>query len=78
MRRNEPPRRGWGLASIPNTAKGQCEFSRITPLETYDCINEENMRAWEPRNFPGRTYKTHRRCKCQEDMTACPDYQPTR
>jgi hypothetical protein len=71
---SEEPRRGWGMATIPNTAKGECDFSRATPLGTYDCVNEERMRAFEPILYPGEKYLTHRRCTFQHNMQACPSY----
>lgn len=70
----DEPRRGWGMATIPNTAKGECDFSRATPLGTYDCVNEKRMRAFEPTLYPGEKYLTHRRCTFQHNMQACPSY----
>jgi hypothetical protein len=71
---SEEPRRGWGMATIPNTAKGECDFSRETPLGTYDCVNEKRMRAFEPKLYPGEKFLTHRRCTFQHNMRACPSY----
>lgn len=72
---SDEPKRGWGMATIPKADKGHCDFSRKTPLETFDCINETRMRDWEPKLYPGRVFKTHRRCAFQDDMTQCPDYR---
>ena len=71
---NQEPRRGWGMANIPKTAKGACDFSRETPLGTYDCIDEDRMRAFEPKLYPGEKYLVHSRCTFQHDMTMCPGY----
>lgn len=69
---------GYRCAKDPGTPKGDCDFSRETNLGTYDCINTDKMREWEPMWFPGEKFSTFHACKHQDDMTQCPAFERAR